>query len=189
MKPVVTTLIAAVSRDLGIGINGKLPWNLPEDLKRFRARTRGHPVIMGRKTLDSIGRALPDRPNFVITRDPSSVRVPAGDIQLVRSLDEALNAARAYALKNGLEEVFVIGGGEIYRQALPFANQLDLTEVDIELGARADAHFPDWDAKSFQEVERQEFPQGEGRPLGFVVRVLSRIGSPRQNDISSTAKV
>jgi len=174
MEDIQVTLIAALSRDRGIGTQGKLPWHLSEDLKRFRARTRGHPVIMGRKTLDSIGRALPDRPNFVITRDPSQVRRPEGDIRLVGSLSDALEQARQEARQLGRTEVFVIGGGEIYRQALPFADQLDLTEVDITLGAQADVFFPVWNEADFQEVERTEYPVTADRPMGFRVRVLSR---------------
>jgi dihydrofolate reductase len=174
MSDIKTTLIAAVARDRGIGMHGKLPWHLPEDLKRFRARTRGHPVIMGRKTLDSIGRALPDRPNFVITRDPSKVQMPGGDIRVVGSLSDALEQAQRDARSTGKDEVFVIGGGEIYRQALPLADQLDLTEVDITLGAQADAFFPVWNEAEFQELERTDYPVTAARPLGFRVRVLSR---------------
>ena len=174
MNAVRITLIAAISRDFGIGCAGKLPWHLPEDLKRFRARTRGHPVVMGRKTLESIGRALPDRPNFVITRNPSAVVLPTGDIRAVSSLEEALEAARAEALRLGKHEMFVIGGGEIYGQALPHADRLDITEVDVELGAKADAFFPKWSPSAFREVLREAHAADAAHPFAFTFRILER---------------
>jgi dihydrofolate reductase len=174
MNGVRITLIAAISRDFGIGCGGKLPWNLPEDLKRFRNRTRGHPVVMGRKTLESIGRALPDRPNFVITRNPGAVVLPAGDIRAVSSLDEALEAARAEALRLGKTEVFVIGGGEIYAQALPHADRLDITEVDVELGGRADAFFPRWEPTEFVEVFCEDHGGMPDHGCGFRFKILDR---------------
>lgn len=174
MAEVCITLIAAISRDFGIGCGGKLPWHLPEDLKRFRARTRGHPVVMGRKTLDSIGRALPERPNFVITRNPSTVAVPAGDVRLVGSLEEALSAARAEALRLGKSEVFVIGGGEIYSQALAQADRLDITEVEVELGARADAFFPKWNPEDFREISQEPHGVDATHALAFTFRILER---------------
>jgi len=173
---VYITLIAALSRDFGIGEQGKLPWHIPEDLKRFRARTRGHPVVMGRKTFESIGRALPERPNWIITRTPGAVRTDLpGDLRVTTSLDEALAEAQAWALECGLSEVFVIGGGEIYAQALPRADRLDLTEVEVELGARADAFFPRWEAYQFRESFSERHEPGAGRDFGFCFRVLERV--------------
>jgi dihydrofolate reductase len=170
------TLIAALSRDFGIGGQGKLPWHIPEDLKRFRARTRGHPVVMGRKTFESIGRALPERPNWIITRTPAAVRTDLpGDIRVTDSLESALEEARAWAGERGLGEVFVIGGGEIYSQALPWADRLDLTEVEVELGARADAFFPRWEASQFRETFSERHEPAAGRDFGFCFRVLERV--------------
>ena len=102
------------------------------------------------------------------------MKCPEGDVRFVSSLPDALAAAKAEALKRGTDEVFVIGGGEIYQQALPLADQLDLTEVDITLGAQADAHFPAWDDLSFQELECHDYPVSPERPLAFRVRVLAR---------------
>jgi len=174
VSEVKLTLIAALSQDYGIGIQGKLPWNLPEDLKRFRARTQGHPVVMGRKTLVSIGRALPQRPNFIISRDPARVPSFVGDIRIYTSLTEAVEEAKREAQRLNVSEVFVIGGGEIYSQALGLADFLDLTEVDTTLGASADAFFPQYDRAQFEEVSSEVFPVNEQRPLGFRFRLLKR---------------
>lgn len=128
------TLIAAIDRRRAIGVDGTLPWHLPDDLKRFKSLTLGKTILMGRKTAQSIGRALPGRTNLVLTRGATA---PYRLMIAVRSLDEAI--ARA-----GDGELVVIGGGEVYALALPRAETLHLTLVDTTL-ARADAHFPAWD--------------------------------------------
>lgn len=128
------TLIAAIDRRRAIGVDGTLPWHLPDDLKRFKSLTLGKTILMGRKTAQSIGRALPGRTNLVLTRGATA---PYRDMLAVHSLDEAI--ARA-----GDGELAVIGGGQVYALALPRADALHLTLVDTTL-ARADAHFPAWD--------------------------------------------
>lgn len=143
MKPCIS-LIVAVARNGVIGINNGLPWRLPEDLKRFKALTSGHPIIMGRKTFESLGRPLPNRRNIVISRNPDCVFAGA---EVFASLGDALGACA------GTEKAFVIGGGEIYRQALVLVDELQITEVD--LAPEGDAFFPVIDAEVWQEVARE----------------------------------
>ena len=138
------TIVAALGRNRVIGMDNRMPWHISEDLKRFKALTMGHPVIMGRKTFESIGKALPGRENVVITR---SHDFEAPECRMVHSLEEALAAAGAAA------EVFVIGGAEIYALALPLADRLQLTEVDAAIDG--DAYFPDFDRSAWREVSRK----------------------------------
>ena len=140
------SLIAAMDRNRAIGWQNQLPWSLPNDLKRFKALTLGHPLLMGRKTAESIGRALPGRTNLVLTR---SGRVPYADMIPVATIAEA----RAYAP----ERLFVIGGGEIYALALPFADTLHLTHVDTSL-AHADAWFPAFDEAHWRAIDHGAHP-------------------------------
>ena len=135
------SLIAALDRNRAIGWQNQLPWSLPNDLRRFKALTLGHAILMGRKTAQSIGRALPGRSNLVLTR---SSQAPFDDMIAVSSLAEALDRAN--------DRLFVIGGGEVYALALPLADALHLTHVDTTLD-RADAWFPDFDASAWQAVE------------------------------------
>jgi len=132
------SLIAALDRNFAIGKGGALPWHLPDDLKRFKALTLGKTVLMGRKTAESLGRALPKRRNLVLTR---SGRVPYAGMQGVASLEDASRIAS----EDGGEELCVIGGGELYALALPLATRMHLTHVDAEVDG-ADAHFPGFDA-------------------------------------------
>lgn len=136
------SLIAALDRHRAIGWRNQLPWSLPDDLKRFKALTLGHTIVMGRKTAESIGRALPGRTNLVLTR---SGRAPWSDMSAVATLDEALERSSG--------RLFVIGGGEIYALALPFADRMHLTHVDLAL-PQADAWFPEFDAAQWH-AQRQ----------------------------------
>lgn len=135
------TLIAAMDRRRAIGRGNQMPWHLPRDLQRFKALTLGHPVLMGRKTATSIGRALPGRLNLVLTR---SAIAPFAGQQAVATLAAAMQAH---------PDLWVIGGGEIYALALPFATALKLTFVDTEI-ADADAFFPPWETLGFVEQAR-----------------------------------
>lgn len=157
------SLIVAMSRNRVIGAQNKLPWNIPEDLKRFREITTGHPIIMGRKTFDSIGRPLPKRTNIVITRD--SKRTIEGCL-VVDSLERAIAEASAAGIP-GSDEVFVIGGGEIYRQALPRADRLYLTLVDCEI--EGDAFFPEISWVGYREISRERRKPEEGAAFEFLV--------------------
>ncbi|MQY50719.1 dihydrofolate reductase [Rhodocyclus gracilis] len=146
------SLIAVVARNLAIGRDNGLLWHLPEDLRHFRATTRGCAVIMGRRTWESLPaafRPLPGRHNLVLTRDHGFV---APGASIVHSLEEAIAAA-------GGGEVFVIGGAELYRQALPLAQRLVLTEVAAD--ADGDAFFPPVAADEWQEIGRQEGSRSE----------------------------
>ena len=131
-----------------IGGENKLLWNIPGELKRFKEITTGHPIIMGRKTHESIGRVLPNRTNIIITRD-QDYHVEGAEI--AHSLEKALQLAKT---KEGGEEVFVIGGGQIYQQALPLADRLYVTVVDGEY--EGDTYFPDYSEFS-HATDRQEF--------------------------------
>jgi dihydrofolate reductase len=144
------SLIAAMARNRVIGRDNQLPWRLPEDLKRFKALTMGHPVVMGRKTYESIGKPLPGRLNLVLTRGPWSGPAGTDGPVPVVSLDQAIERARA----TGTDEIFVIGGGQVYELAMPLADRLYLTLVDGEHAG--DAYFPQWDEASFREIERDE---------------------------------
>lgn len=137
------SLIAAVGRNLVIGSAGELPWHLPEDLKHFKATTLGHPMVMGRKTFDSIGRVLPGRRTIVVTRN---LQWSHAGVEVAHSFAEAL------ALAGPADEVFVVGGGQVYAEALPFAHRLILTEVDDS--PEGDARFPAFDRDEWREVER-----------------------------------
>ena len=137
------TVLAAVGANLVIGHDGQMPWHLPEDLAHFKAVTMGHTMVMGRKTYDSIGRALPGRRTVVITRQQGW---HAPDVEVAHSLAEALALT-------GPTEVFVIGGSEVYRQALPFADQMMLTEIDQS--PDGDAFFPTFDAAHWREIARE----------------------------------
>lgn len=137
--------IVAMSENRVIGKQGQLPWRLPEDLKRFRAITLGHAVIMGRKTFESIGRPLPHRENIVITRQKN---YSAEGVRVVGSLDDALQTCA------NQDEVFIIGGGEIYREAFPRIHRLHLTLIHAVI--EGDASFPEFSASEFREVSRED---------------------------------
>jgi dihydrofolate reductase len=142
------SLIAALDRNRAIGRDNDLPWRLPDDLKRFKALTLGKPVLMGRRTAQSLGRALLGRRNLVLTR---SGQVPFDGMEAVASIDEALDAAT----NSGAHELCVIGGGEIYTLCLPLATSLHLTHVDTEV-AGADAFFPAFDPSQWRVVARKQ---------------------------------
>lgn len=148
MKPRLTLVVAA-DEGGGIGLAGGLPWRLPGDLKFFRKVTMGHPLVMGRRTHESIGRALPGRANIVISRDPAYR--PAEGCRRAGSLDEAVEMA---AREPGGEEIMVIGGAEIFRQALPRADRLYLTRVHARLPA--DTFLPEIDESDWRECWRED---------------------------------
>nr|AIA11838.1 Dihydrofolate reductase [uncultured bacterium] len=141
------SLIAALDRGNAIGRDNDLPWRLPDDLKRFKALTLGKPVLMGRKTAQSLGRALPGRRNLVLTR---SGAVPFDGMEAVSSVEEALRLAQA----GGASELCVIGGGEVYAQTLSAATHLFLTHVETHVEG-AEAFFPAFDAKQWRVVSRE----------------------------------
>lgn len=156
MREPKIVLVVAVALNGVIGREGDLPWRLPSDLKRFKQLTIGRPVVMGRRTYQSIGRPLPGRPNIVVTRD-AGFR-PEGTI-VTSSLEEALERARAEARALQVDEICVIGGGDIYRQTIGSADMVHLTEVQAEV--EGDTRFPTLDPAIFEVVHEEEIPQGE----------------------------
>jgi dihydrofolate reductase len=152
------SLIVATDRRNGIGINNTLPWRLPEDLAFFKRTTSGHAIIMGRKTFDSIGRPLPNRRNIVVTRNPDWAHE---GIERTGSLEEAAQLA-------GDGEVFVIGGAQIYVDAIRVAERLVVTEIDAEYAC--DAFFPAIDPAVWQEISREPHHSAEnGWGYAFVI--------------------
>jgi dihydrofolate reductase len=149
-------LVCALDRKRAIGKDGGLPWHLPDDLRRFKALTLGHPMLMGRRTAQSLGRALPQRRNLVLTR---SGRVPFEGMEAVASLDEAL--ARAAG-----EQLMVIGGGEVFALALPLALRMHLTYVDT-LVEGADAWVPEFDASQWGVISRVPHPADAKHAFAF----------------------
>jgi dihydrofolate reductase len=161
-------LVVARARNGVIGNNGALPWHLPADLKRFKAMTVGKPVVMGRKTFDSIGKPLPGRHNIVLTRDRGW---RADGVTVAANLAEAVAAAgldpRARA-----DEIMVIGGAQIYAEALPSATRIELTEVDA--APDGDTRLPPFDPTRWRETARETHPPADGR-LGYAFVTLTRI--------------
>jgi dihydrofolate reductase len=172
-NPVTKTpiaLVVAVARNGVIGRDGDLPWRISSDLKRFKQVTLGKPVVMGRKTWDSLPRKpLPGRVNIVISR--TLAEAPGA---LVRpDLDEALEAAEAAALADGAAEICIIGGAQIYAAVLARASRIYLTEVDLT--PEGDSRFPALDSAQWREVSAERVEAGEGDDAGFTARVLERV--------------
>ena len=155
------SIIVATAKNGVIGKNGEIPWYLPDDLKHFAKITRGHPVIMGRKTYESIvkrlGHALPDRKNVVIT---SQGDFNAPGCVVIQSINEAIDM---FADQN--EEFFVIGGGEIYKQFLPFADKLYITEVEME--CEGDASFPQYNKDDWKQISSEHHNKDEKHLFEF----------------------
>jgi len=161
-------LVAAVAENGVIGRAGGMPWHLPGDLGHFQRVTTGKPIVMGRKTFEAIGRPLPRRRNIVITRQPGYA--PAG-VETASSLDAAL------ALAGEADEVMVIGGGELYREALPRAARVYLTRVHASVDG--DTRFPDLDPGEWRETAREERPADERHRYAFTFLTLERRGPAR----------
>ena len=157
------SLIAAMDRNRVIGVGNRLPWRLPADLQRFKALTWGHRVVMGRKTFESIGRPLPGRTNVVVTRDTA---YHALGCTVLRSVDDALAGS-------GDEEVFVIGGAEIYAQTIDRADRLYVTAVDTQV-PHGDAYFPEIDPRRWKLAEETSFLPDERHAYGYSYRTYVR---------------
>ncbi|MCB9978687.1 MAG: dihydrofolate reductase [Rhodospirillales bacterium] len=169
-KKITLSIIVAMARNRVIGLDNDMPWHIPEDLKRFKVLTMGKPVIMGRKTFESIfkrlGKPLPGRTNIVISRNMTA-QFPG--YTLCGTLDSALDVARSEARARGLNEIFVIGGAQIYGLALPKADRIYLTEIDAAPGG--DAFFPEIDPKIWQTATSEVHE-------GFVFRDIVRKDKP-----------
>lgn len=162
------SLIVAVARNRVIGHAGGLPWHLSDDLREFKRLTIGKPIVMGRKTFESIGKALPGRHNIVVSRDPAYRAV---NCSVAASLDEALKLDPA-------PEILIIGGAELYRKAVPIADRIYLTEVAAEVPG--DVLFPAYDEHAWQEVARRHHPADERHRHAFDWVVLERKKSFRK---------
>ncbi|ACT48434.1 dihydrofolate reductase [Methylotenera mobilis] len=154
------SIIVAVAHDRVIGVNNTLPWHLPEDLKRFRALTMGHHIIMGRKTYDSLGRLLPGRTTVIVTRNEN---YQVEGALVANSLDDAI------ALCKGDDEVFLIGGAELYQAGLKLAQKLYITE--IELDVVGDAFFPALVSDEWLETERETHTSEKGLNFNYATYV------------------
>lgn len=157
-------LIVAVSQNNVIGRDNQLPWHLPEDLKYFKSVTMGKPILMGRKTFDSIGRPLPGRTNIVITRN-SQWAAPGAVV--VTDIQAALAAAEKACEAAAVNEIMVIGGAQIYQNFLPFADRLYLTKVEAQV--EGDAFFPRVDAAQWQQVDEKMPEKIDSHPYRFLI--------------------
>ncbi len=163
-------IVAAIGENNVIGRDGQLPWRLKSDLKYFRALTMGKPVIMGRKTFESIGRPLEGRTNIVMTHKFGVVKVPGG--ALATSLDAALGFAREDCRKRGVDQVMVIGGSDIFADTMPIADRLEITHVHA--APEGDTYFPPIDPDVWREVARREYPAGPDDSASFALATYLR---------------
>lgn len=162
--------VVAMTRGAVIGAKGAMPWRMSSDLKHFKAATWGKPMVMGRKTFESIGRPLPGRESIVVTRARDFV-VPG--VLVAHDVPSALALAQDHAKAMGANEIAVIGGGEIFRQTLAQTDELLVTELDLDRDG--DAHYPPIDAKVWRETSRVAHPKGERDDAAFsVVRYVRR---------------
>lgn len=163
------SLVCALAQNRVIGLNNQLPWRLPRDLAYFKKLTLGHPIIMGRKTFDSIGRPLPQRTNIVVT---TQVAWTAPGVTVVNSLEQALTEADRAAQTLGVAELMLIGGATLYEQALPLAQRLYLTEVQAQFDG--DAFFPEWSRSEWIEKSRESHPADPANALDLAFVVYER---------------
>lgn len=162
------SIIVAVAANGVIGSGNQLPWRLPDDLKRFKALSLGKPIVMGRKTFDSIGRPLPGRLNIVISRQPG-LEIPG--CRVVRSIEEALAAAQS--ADPPAEEIVIVGGADIYRQILPRVQTIHLTRVHADVPG--DVKFPELQEQEWREVAKEYHPADERHAHAFTFSTLQRV--------------
>ena len=167
----IVSVIAAVARNRVIGVDNRLPWCLPADLRRFRALTWGKPIVMGRRTHESIGRPLPGRRNIVLTR---SGRAPNG-------CERAGSLAEAFAMTARVPETVVIGGAHCYREALPTATRMYLTRIDADFAG--DVWFPEWSPAEWVERERERVAPGGAESFGYEFVMLERQSTERASPV------
>ncbi|NQV44555.1 MAG: dihydrofolate reductase [Rhodospirillales bacterium] len=163
-------MAVAMAENRVIGRDGGLPWHLSGDLQYFKRVTMGKPMIMGRKTFESIGRPLPGRLNIVVTRDATYA---TDNVMVVHSLEQALDAARERAEADGIDEVMIIGGGQIYGDALPVTDRVYLTEVHASVDG--DTVFPDLAEDQWRETAREMHPGNKAGEPGYSFVILDRI--------------
>lgn len=162
-RPFVSAIVAAAENN-AIGKNNQLLWHLPNDLRFFKRTTLGHPVVMGRKTYESVGKPLPNRHNIIVTHQPDYTVVGA---EVVHSLHEALS------LCVGKAEVFIVGGAEIYKQALPILGRIYLTRVHADVAG--DTFFPDFDEREWVLVSEESHPADDRHAYAYTFMVYERI--------------
>jgi dihydrofolate reductase len=168
---VPVAMIAAIGENFVIGSEGQIPWRLPTDFAHFKRTTLGKPLIMGRKTFESIGKPLPGRTNIIVTRQAGYA---PGGVIVCHSLAEALERARVIAVSDGAAEVMVGGGGQIYREAIPLADRLYITHV--ALSPEGDARFPPIDPGTWEIAHRDNIVRGEKDSADFTVLTYARRG-------------
>lgn len=172
LRKIDIVLVAAVAENGVIGRDGGLPWRLKSDLQYFKVVTMNKPLIMGRRTFQSIGKALKGRTNIVVTRDPDFA---AADIVVAPSLSTALAVARGDALRRGADAIAIIGGTDIFAQTMAAADRLVLTIVHAR--PAGDTHFPEIDPAQWREVERREHPKGPQDDCAFTFLTYIRQGA------------
>lgn len=171
MSSIKLCLIVARARNGAIGKDGELPWRLSDDLNHFKTTTKGCPVIMGRKTWQSLPKQpLPGRDNIVLSRDG---QYAAPGARVYTAMPAAIAAGRSLAQATRRDELFVVGGEAIYAAALPFADRLYVTDVDAEI--QGDAFFPKFDASAYTETRQRRVEANEKNQFGFTIRTLDRL--------------
>ncbi len=162
------SLIAAIAKNNELGKNNTLVWSMPTDLKYFRKITSGHPVIMGRKTFEAIGHPMPNRKNIIITRDKTYIFT---GVDVVHSLKEAIIRARTTLAQN--EEVFIIGGEEIFKQSMDLADRLYITHINA-IDKEADTFFPEIIPIVWNEISREEHKKDKDNPYDYTFSIYER---------------
>ena len=168
-----TAMIWAMTQNRVIGDDGGLPWRLPKDMRHFMDTTMGKPVIMGRKTFESMKSPLPGRLNIVMTRD-KSWQPPSSEVVVTQNLEDAIGAAKVNAAELDLEEIMIIGGAEIYKLGLPYATRLYVTYIHAEI--EGDTVFPDFTVSEWRTVSSQDYPKDDKHDASFTIKVLERLG-------------
>ncbi len=163
------SLIAAVAENGVIGRNNQLPWHIKSEFQYFKTTTLGHPIVMGRRSFESLGKPLPKRANIVVTRDTA---FSAKGVIVAHSVEEGMKIAKDIAAKENVGEVFIGGGADIYRLSLPHADRLYLTEVHLK--PEGDTLFPAFDRGDWKEMKREFHPKQEGETADYTITVLER---------------
>lgn len=172
MADITISLIAAVAANDVIGVDNDMPWRLSTDLKRFKSVTMGKPIIMGRRTFESVGKALPGRLNVVVTRNQG---LELEGAVVAASLDDAIIVAKVEAFKTGQDELMITGGGQIYASAMELADRLYITHVDAR--PDGDTYFPKIDEAEWKIVHEEAVPRGDVDNADTVYRIYERIHS------------
>ncbi|WP_235298587.1 dihydrofolate reductase [Portibacter marinus] len=161
----IVSSIVAVTKNGVIGKDNDIPWDLPKDMRYFKRTTLNHHIIMGRKNFEAMGNPLPKRTNIILTRDPFYI---VSNSLVAHSIEEALSIA----FDNGEEEAFIIGGGEIYKQSMPYWDKFYITEIDAEI--EGDVYFPEVDYKEWELVSEEQHRKDENNPYDFIFKVYER---------------